>query len=121
MRKISDEELRRLVLGKKVDFRETRLLRQEENLKSERPAEDEERDHPIIAQGKAILELATALGGNLLIQNDALANIVTDQIATIQSIQATTPVRRAWKLQVNRNAEGFAESLDVIPVDDEKE
>jgi len=123
MRKISDEQLRNLVLGKKVDFRETRLLRQEENRKATKSADEVETelDHPIIAQGKAVVELVAVLGENLITLNNSLADIVNDQVDTIKSIQASAPVRRAWNLKVNRNSEGFAESLDVIPVDGEKE
>jgi len=121
MKKISDEQLRNLVLGKKVDFKETRLLRQEENRKSERPAEeDTEPDHPLIAQGKAVAEIVAVLGENLIAQNKILADIVNDEVDTIKAIQATTPVKRkSWKLKVHRNAEGFTESLEIDPVDDD--
>jgi hypothetical protein len=124
MRRISDEDLRNLVSGKKINLKETRLLRQDE-----RKAESDERlaetefDHPLIAQGKAIEELVTALGENLILQNNALARLVDDQIETIRSMTAataTTVKRKAWKLKVNRNAVGFMESVDIFPVDDDK-
>jgi hypothetical protein len=124
MRRISDEDLRNLVSGKKIDLRGTRLLRQDE-----RKAESDERlaetefDHPLIAQGKAIEELVTALGENLVLQNNALARLVDDQIETIRSMTAattTTVKRKPWKLKVNRNDAGFMESIDILPVDDVK-
>ena len=122
MRKISDDDLRKLVMGKKIDFRGTRLLRQEENRKATKSADEveTEQDHPLIAQGKAVTEIVAVLGRNLITQNKVLADIVNDEVEMIRSMQATTPVR-ALKLTVNRNAEGFIESINVIPADDEEE
>ncbi len=89
MRKISDEDLKNLVAGKNVDWRGTRLLRQEENRKakamSERPDEAETELHPLIAQGEAIKEIIAALGENLATQNNALVRLVTSQVETIKS------------------------------------